>query len=109
MITWRDGAESEFHYLWLGDNCSTAFHPDTGERSFELLKVCDNIRPANISQSRSTLKILRDTNQHECYPSFSWLYEHCYSNKKATHCKNSYINGNNNFYIIFPALIIMIL
>lgn len=31
-LTWADGRVSQFHYLWLRDNCITGRHPIVGER-----------------------------------------------------------------------------
>ena len=36
QIRWNDGIDSTYHYIWLRDNCPSAFHPHTGERSFEV-------------------------------------------------------------------------
>ena len=34
-------------FLWLRDNCPSAFDPQTQERNFDLLSVPDDLRPAN--------------------------------------------------------------
>ncbi|MGI9287863.1 MAG: gamma-butyrobetaine hydroxylase-like domain-containing protein, partial [Pseudomonadales bacterium] len=40
-IEWNDGKSASFHYLWLRDNCPSAFHPDTKERVFDQLSVTE--------------------------------------------------------------------
>lgn len=42
-ITWEDGSANLYCWLWLRDNCPTGFHPDTGERIFDLLSVPDTL------------------------------------------------------------------
>ena len=44
-IYWADNHISKFHFLWLRDNCPTAFHKDTRMRNFNILSVTKNIKP----------------------------------------------------------------
>lgn len=38
-LSWRSGEPSRFALIWLRDNDPSGFHPDTGERVFDLLSV----------------------------------------------------------------------
>lgn len=40
-LGWADGSESRHALIWLRDNDPAGFHPDTGERVFDLLSVPD--------------------------------------------------------------------
>ncbi len=40
-VTWAAGAPSKHALIWLRDNDPSGFHPDTGERVFDLLSVPD--------------------------------------------------------------------
>ena len=44
-VYWSDNHISKFHFLWLRDNCPTAFHKDTRMRNFNILSVTKNIKP----------------------------------------------------------------
>ena len=39
QITWNDGEESKFNYMWLRDNCPTAHDKDSRHRMFNILEV----------------------------------------------------------------------
>ena len=58
QIIWNDNHVSRFHFLWLRDNCSTAFHKDTRMRNFNILSVSKNIKPIIIKYSKKTLNII---------------------------------------------------
>ena len=46
-ITLPDGVHGRFDYLWLRDNCPSAFHPQTRERIFDLhhISAPQDLRP----------------------------------------------------------------
>ena len=44
-IRWSDGTVGEFPYLWLRDTDPAGFHPQTGERAFDLTSVALDIAP----------------------------------------------------------------
>lgn len=41
VIDYSDGSHAEYSLMWLLDSCPQGFHPQTGERSFDLLSVPD--------------------------------------------------------------------
>jgi len=56
-ITWDDGSADTFCWLWLRDNCPTGFHPDTGERIFDLLSIPDTLTGTSDLKDGSTIAI----------------------------------------------------
>ena len=78
-LTWSDGNESSFHFLWLRDNCSTTLHPDTQERIFDQLSVTTDINPLEFSVENDGLNITWSEGDHQSYFSGEWLLEHAYS------------------------------
>lgn len=78
-ITWSDGKRAKYHYLWLRDNCPTAFHPVTEERNFDLLSVSDDIHPTAIHIDATSLHIHWSEGDHQSTYSFAWLRRHAYS------------------------------
>jgi len=54
-INWADGGVSAFPYLWLRDTDPAGFHPQTGERTFDLTGVSLDIRARSASIQSDTL------------------------------------------------------
>ena len=52
-VYWCDNHISKFHFLWLRDNCPTAFHKDTRMRKFNILSVTRRINLIMLSASIS--------------------------------------------------------
>ena len=44
-VDWSDGGKSNFHFMWLRDNCPTAHDKDTRHRMFNILKISTGIHP----------------------------------------------------------------
>ncbi|WP_410838497.1 gamma-butyrobetaine hydroxylase-like domain-containing protein [Paraburkholderia sp. SIMBA_030] len=61
--------------MWLRDNCPSAFHPHTGERSFDLLSVSKDIHPLSVSFDDTTLTIEWSEQAHISHFEQSWLRE----------------------------------
>ena len=38
-VVWSDGEKSNFHFMWLRDNCPTAHDKDSRHRMFNILEV----------------------------------------------------------------------
>lgn len=79
LVEWSDETVSEFHYIWLRDNCPTAFHIDTQEREFDLLSVSEDIHPLSVEVSDDFLHIEWSEGGHRSCFTQSWLAEHSYS------------------------------
>jgi len=78
-LVWSDGKTSTFHYLWLRDNCPTTLHPDTKERTFDLLSVSADIEPLSFSVDNDSLMIEWSEGDHHSQFSGEWLREHAYA------------------------------
>jgi gamma-butyrobetaine dioxygenase len=78
VLRWVDGTEATFPCLWLRDNDTSAFHPNTRERIFDLLSVASDITPSSvrIDEAGQNL-VLRwpDLDQESMYAA-DWLKAH---------------------------------
>ncbi|MFM7028321.1 MAG: TauD/TfdA family dioxygenase [Chakrabartia sp.] len=41
VVTWNDGSAASYPTIWLRDNCPTGLHPQTHERTLDLLSLAD--------------------------------------------------------------------
>ncbi len=89
-VKWCDSHISKFHFLWLRDNCPTAFHQDTRMRSFNILSVSRNIKPTYIKYSKKNLDITWSENNHISNYSLKWLRNNCYTEKNLKPYQTSY-------------------
>ena len=78
-ILWADKHISKFHFLWLRDNCPSAFHQDTRMRKFNILSVSEKIKPLNLNHSTTTLKINWSEGNHNSVFKLKWLRDFCYT------------------------------
>lgn len=82
ILSWDDGSQSEYHYLWLRDNCacSQCVTPLTREQVFEICDVPLDIRPSQVTISDDgRLLVTWDNDQHQSRFHPGWLKAHCYS------------------------------
>lgn len=56
-IRWSDGTVGEYPYIWLRDTDPTGFHPQTGERVFDLTSVPLDIAPRHAEITAKTLLV----------------------------------------------------
>ena len=56
-VVWCDNHISKFHFLWLRDNCPTAFHKDTRMRKFNILTIQNEIYPIELNFLDNILNI----------------------------------------------------
>ena len=85
QITWNDGEESKFNYMWLRDNCPTAHDKDSRHRMFNILKVSKDINPKKYDINKEgKLEIEWSEGDHTSYFDQKWLRDNCYTikNKK---------------------------
>lgn len=80
-ITWSDDSQSNYHYLWLRDNCSTGFHPQTEERIFSLLSVSPDLKAltAEVSENGQSLEVNWSEGNHQSTYALDWLKTNDYS------------------------------
>lgn len=78
-LSWSDSKSSQYHYLWLRDNCSTAFHPETRERVFDQLSVSPDIHAKNVEITDNNLTIHWSEGNHQSSFESSWLRKNAYA------------------------------
>ncbi|MFT6925208.1 MAG: gamma-butyrobetaine dioxygenase [Psychromonas sp.] len=102
QMRWSDGIDTTYHSIWLRDNCPSAFHPQTGERCFDLLSVSQNIHPLSISLDNGTLIIEWSEQGHVSCFKQSWLREFCYSGELGKDHSSSYQSWGSEFINQIP-------
>jgi gamma-butyrobetaine dioxygenase len=77
-LDWDDGTSSDFHYIWLRDNCpcTECKHPNAWERLLDNVELDLDVRLKKISFD-DVLEITWE-NGHETTMSADWLREHRY-------------------------------
>ncbi|MBX2831696.1 MAG: TauD/TfdA family dioxygenase [Rhodospirillales bacterium] len=75
-VRWNDDICAHFPWAWLRDNCPSGFHPDTGERSFDLLSVAPDCQPQNVWLSAGDLMIEWQDENHVSRFDLGWLCNH---------------------------------
>ncbi len=93
-VYWQDKHISKFHFLWLRDNCPSAFHKDTRMRNFNILSVSKEIRPIKYNFSSKNLIICWSENNHYSTYNFKWLRDNCYSEINLKTYSSPYILWN---------------
>ena len=93
-IYWSDKHISKFHFLWLRDNCPSAFHKDTRMRNFNILSVSKEIKPIKYNFSSKNLIIFWSENNHNSTYNLKWLRDNCYSEINLKTYRTPYILWN---------------
>ncbi len=75
-IRWDSETEADFPFLWLRENCPTAFHPQTQERTFDLLSVPLDIAPLTAELDNDTLILHWEGDGHVSQFPLGWLKQH---------------------------------
>lgn len=82
LISWDNGHQSEYHYLWLRDNChcSECIATLTREQVFEICDVPETIKPQEAYLSDDNRLVIKwDHADHISQYHPGWLFSHCYS------------------------------
>ena len=96
-VLWSDGKKSNFNYLWLRDNCSTAHDKDSRHRMFNILKVSTNIKAKDFKiNDDGKLMIQWSEGNHISYYDQKWLRENCYTLKSKQKYISPYKLWNNS-------------
>jgi gamma-butyrobetaine dioxygenase len=75
-VEWPDGAKASFPWVWLADNEPAAFHPQTQERTFDLLGAPDDIRPVSVEHTDGAVVVCwRGRSEPSRIPA-DWLRAH---------------------------------
>jgi gamma-butyrobetaine dioxygenase len=56
-IRWSDGTVGHFPYIWLRDTDPAGFHPQTGERAFDLTSIPPDIAPCHAEVTDDALVV----------------------------------------------------
>ena len=73
-VEWSDGKKSNFHFMWLRDNCPTAHDKDSRHRMFNILEVSTNIEPKKYKiNEQGKLEIIWSEGNHTSYFDQEWL------------------------------------
>ena len=79
-IEWNDGGKSNFHFMWLRDNCPKDIHPDARQRTFNLLTVSEDIYPESFAVTQDgKLEIKWSEGNYTSHFDPIWLRHHCYT------------------------------
>ncbi len=97
QIYWSDNHKSKFHFLWLRDNCPTAFHQDTRMRKFNILSVTRRIKPIDFRFTNKSLYISWSENNHNSIYNLKWIRDNCYTEKNLKSYKSDYKLWNSKF------------
>lgn len=102
-VTWDDGHRSEFHHIWLRDNCTcqTCGDRSGGHHYLELGSIDANIAPDHVSLDCSgSLRIQWQDDGHVSLYAPAWLRKHCYdadsldTRRQKKTLWDSTLNGN---------------
>jgi len=72
-IAWEDGTQTVAPWLWLIDNEPAAFHPQTEERTFDLLSVPENLRPDAVATADDAIIVTWPGRTAESRIEVAWL------------------------------------
>jgi gamma-butyrobetaine dioxygenase len=76
MVTWQDDSVTEYPYVWLRDNDPGGFHPDAGERLFDLTTIPVDIRPDTCTLEADALRVTwPEPTSPSVFP-LDWLRSH---------------------------------
>lgn len=75
-VRWPEGRTASYPYIWLRDNCPSGFHPQTEERTLDLLAVDPEPRPVSAEATDSTVTIHWAGDGHVSHFSLAWLAAH---------------------------------
>lgn len=78
-VTWEDGAQGRFHFIWLRDNAADAasIDPHSRERVFDILDIPLDIRPDGAKVDAAGALVLDWGGQPARYHP-GWLRAYCY-------------------------------
>jgi gamma-butyrobetaine dioxygenase len=75
-LTWPDGSQDDFPFLWLRDNCASNRHPSTEERIFDLLSVPEDIAPVSTTVEADALRVDWPDGGPVSRFALDWLHAH---------------------------------
>ena len=80
FLNWDNGSQSEFHYLWLRDNCPQLRHASTNHRVVETSEIPSRVRPQTATLTPdASLEIQWEHDGHRSIFDAAWLAANDYS------------------------------
>lgn len=78
LLAWADGQSGRFSYLWLRDNCGCADckHPQTLERTFDILSVPEDLAARAELDADGALLLTWSNDGHVSRYPAAWLAQH---------------------------------
>jgi len=96
-VIWHDNHISKYHFLWLRDNCPSAFHKDTRMRNFNILTVSNDIHPIEFNYSDKRLILKWSVDSHVSDYDLKWLRKNCYTEKSLKEYQSPFKMWEENF------------
>lgn len=81
-VEWDDGRVSDYHWVWLRDNCRCpgCTHPSARERLVDILSWPEDVHPESfLLAGDGALEIVWSNGGHVSRFGPGWLRDHCYS------------------------------
>ena len=73
FLTWSDGVVGTYPYIWLRDNCPSGFHPQTEERTLDLMSIPETPHPKTAGCDGGLLNIHWAEDGHDSAFPLDWL------------------------------------
>ena len=96
-VIWNDNHISKYHFIWLRDNCPSAFHKDTKMRNFNILTIPNDINPIEFKNLDKILNLKWSVNNHISNYDLKWLRNNCYTEKNLKKYKSPYTLWDKKF------------
>ena len=80
-VTWRDGRQSDYHHIWLRDNCPSVWHPTTRERVLDSMSLDPDIQPASVRLDERGRLIIDWPENHTSIYEPAWLRQYSYDDQ----------------------------
>ncbi|MEH6547026.1 MAG: TauD/TfdA family dioxygenase [Sneathiella sp.] len=80
-MVWSDGHHSQFHFIWLRDNCPCpdCLHPQTKERTFDVMTIAEDQPFLNALDVQKEQLVISWKDGHVSEFPTDWLRLNCYS------------------------------
>lgn len=83
VLSWPDGRQGHYPHIWLRDNDPAGFHPETGERAFDLTSVALEITPQDVRVQGDALLLRWPGAEHDSRIMLDWLWAHRPGQRRA--------------------------
>jgi len=107
FVYWADDHCSQFHYLWLRDNCycPKCGDPRHGEKHLRIVDIPLDIKPLSVHwDSGNALEIVWKPDEHKSIYNAQWLRQHCYSATERENRQHRSILWDSNIVTNLPEI-----